>query len=382
VGADDAGRHPAGRRPVLAVLEYLLSIHDRQTLVGRDAVLAGALVLVLVWSACRRAPNESTPDARPASQPLEGRITAGGSSTVLPIARILADRFQKAHPGVAIDLTSSNTGDALGKLCAGQLDIAEASRPINSPELEQCRAHAVAFVEMAIAFDSLTVVIHPENAFVDCLTVGELRKIWEPHAEGRVRQWSDVRDGFPARPLVLFGPGPTSGTYDYFTLAIVNAQGLSRADYSKSDDDNVLANAVAADPNALSYFGSAYYRANRNRLKAVDIDNGAGCVAPSVDTVLDETYQPLARPIFLYVNAARLDRPEMLAFARFAMSTEHRGAIQEIGYVPLPAVALLAAAKRVDMRLTGSLFAGRGAVVGVTAGTFADEERVRNALVR
>jgi phosphate transport system substrate-binding protein len=331
---------------------------------------------------CHRANDDPTSAARPADQTLGERVTVGGSSTVLPIAQLLAGRFQKAHPGVGIDVTSSTTGDALAKLCAGQLDVAEASRPINAAEIGQCRAQAVAFVEMPIAFDSVIVVIHPSNMFAGCLTVSELKKIWEPAAEARVRQWSDVRTGFAARPLVLFGPGTSSGTYDYFTLAIVGMQGRSRADYTKGDDDTPLASAVAADPNALSYFGSAYYRANQNRLKTVAIDNGGGCVAPNLDTVLDETYQPLARPLFLYVNAARLDRAELLAFARFAMATEHRGPIQEIGYVPLPAVALLAAAKRVDMRLTGSLFAGRGAVVGVTAATFADEERVRNALVR
>jgi phosphate transport system substrate-binding protein len=322
------------------------------------------------------------PGARPPDQPLTGRITVDGSSTVQPISRILADRFQKVHAGVVVDLTLSSTGDALEKFCAGQLDVAEASRPINATELERCRTQQIAFVEMPIAFDSLTVVIHPKNTWVDCLTVGELKQIWEPQAEGRVRRWSDVRQGLPQQPLALFGPGATSGTYDYFTLAIVGAQGRSRADYSRSGDDTVLASAVAADPNALSYFGSAYYRANRDRLKAVAIDNGAGCVAPSVESVLDETYQPLARPIFLYLNAARLDRPEVLAFARFALSTEHRTAIQDVGYVPLPVVTLLAVSKHVDMRLTGSLFGGRGAVVGVTAATFADEERIRNALVR
>jgi phosphate transport system substrate-binding protein len=348
----------------------------------RTLRVATALALGLASASCRGAADTRAAGTPTEGGPVSGRITVEGSSTVFPVSRIVAERFQHVHPGASVALESTSTADGFNKLCAGRLDVAAASRPINAAEIQACRTGRIEFIELPVAFDSLAVVVNPRNTFAGCLTVSELKRTWEPEAEGRVSRWSDIRREFPPQPLALFGPGNTLGTFHYFTLAIVGTQGRSRADYTTSDDDSFLANAVAADPNGLGYFGYAYYLANRDRLKAVGIDNGRGCVVPSPGTVADETYQPLTRPIFLYIRLAALDRPEVAAFARFAVSLEHAAAVQQVGYMPLPPVTLLTVAKHLDTRVTGSIFGGGGAVLGVTADAFADEEHVKNALVR
>jgi phosphate transport system substrate-binding protein len=343
---------------------------------------AVTLAVGILAGSCERTPESRAIDPPAAGQSLSGVVTVEGSSTVFPVSKSVADEFQQAQPRVRLALGSLNTAEGFNNLCAGQLDIAAASRPINAAEIDACGAHGIGFVELPVAFDALSVVVNPKNQFVDCLTTAELKRIWEPEAQGRVTRWNDIRRGFPPDALTLLGPGSSSGTFDYFTLAIVGAQDRSRRDYTKSDDDMLLANAVAADPNALGYFGHAYYLQNSDRLKVVGIDNGRGCVRPSPRTVMDETYQPLSRPIFLYVSQPALARPEVAAFARFAVSVDRASTIERAGYVALPPVTLLTVAKHLDMQLTGSIFGGRGAVLGITANTFADDERVKNALVR
>jgi phosphate transport system substrate-binding protein len=350
---------------------------------GRTAALKGCAtvaVLGLLTASCGGSPGAATSRVQAAS--LSGNISVDGSSTVVPVSRRMAEAFQQTNPAVHVTVGSSSTSDGFNKLCAGQVDIADASRPINAAEEQACRAKNIDFIELPIAFDSLSVVVNPKNTFVSCLTVAELKKMWEPAAEGKVKQWKDIRASFPAEPIALFAPGSTSGTFDYFTLAINGTQGHSRGDYTKSDDDTVLANAVAADPNGLAYFGYAYYRENRETLKLVSIDNGKGCVAPSAETVMDATYEPLSRPIFLYVNATAAARPEVAAFAQFAISPDHAETVQNVGYVPLPPVTLLNATKHLEMGVKGSIFGGRGAVLGVTADMFADDDKIKNALVR
>jgi phosphate transport system substrate-binding protein len=342
--------------------------------------MASAVVLAGCTASCARTPE--APAAESSSAPLSGAITMDGSSTVFPVARVLAEGFQRVHRDAHVAFTSSSTSDGFSRLCAGQLDFAAASRPINASEIRACRGGQVDFIELPVALDILSVVVNPTNAFVECLTVRELRKMWEPRAEGRVRRWSDIRSGFPEQPFALLGPGKNSGTFDYFTLAVVGTQGGSRGDYRTSDDDSALADSVAANPNALAYFGYAHYHANEHRLKAVAIDGGRGCVTPRPDSAADGTYQPLTRPVFLYASATAIQRAEVAAFARFVLSPEQAPAIQEVGYVPLPTVTLLTIAKHVAMMKTGSIFGGRGAVLGVTADTFSDEERVKSALVR
>jgi phosphate transport system substrate-binding protein len=336
----------------------------------------------LLTAGCARGPESQDTGVLSAGQAIAGVVTIEGSSTLFPVSRTLADRFENAHPGARIMPVSSSTADGLNKLCAGQIDIAAASRPINMAEITACAQHDIEFVEVPVAFDTLSVVVSSMNSFVDCLTTAELRRIWEPDAQGKVMRWSDVRSSFPAVPLTLIGPGSTSGTYDYFTLAVNGAQGRSRADYTKSDDDDLLANAVADAPGALGYFGYAYYVRNRERLKVVGIDNGGECVTPGAQTVVGETYEPLSRPLFMYASLSALSRPEVDAFARFVVSGDQVTAIENAGYVALPVVTLLTTTTHLDERVTGSIFGGRGAILGVTANSFAADERVKNALVR
>lgn len=342
--------------------------------------------MVLALVACAAAACERQQPAVPvvAASPaaLSGTVTISGSSTVLPISTKLGAAFQAQSPSVQVAVSASNTSDGFNALCTGQLDIAGASRPITAVEARACAQRQIEFVELPIAFDSLSVVVNAGNTFVECLTVAELKKMWEPSAEARVRLWSDIRPSFPKEPLTLVAPGNTSGTFDYFTLAIVGEQGRSRGDYTKSDNDTFLADAVANDPGALGYFGSAYYRANRERLKLVSIDNGQGCVAPSADAVIDGTYQPLSRPLFFYATLAALDRPAVKAFSQFAVAPANVTLVADVGYVALPPVTLLTAARHLDQRVTGSIFGGRGSVLGVTVDVFHVDEKTQNALVR
>jgi phosphate transport system substrate-binding protein len=314
--------------------------------------------------------------------PLSGRVAIDGSSTVLPISRALSDVFQTANPGVRVSVESSGTGGAFKKPCAGAVDIVGASRPINAAESQQCQASGVEFIELPIGFDSLSIVVNARNSFVECLTVNELKKMCEPAAEGTVTRWDQIRSHFAAEPLLLFGPGTTSGTFDYFTLAIVGEEGRSRNDYTKSEDDTVLVNGVAGNPNALGYFGYAYYSAHKDKLKLISIDNGHGCVAPTADTVADATYQPLSRPLFIYVSKSSATRPEAIALASSYVAPQNARYMRELGYVPLPAATLLSVARRLDKSVTGSMFGGRGSVVGVTADVFQDDDRIKSALVR
>ncbi len=231
---------------------------------------------------------------------------------------------------------------------------------------------------MPVAFDPLSVVVNPKNQFVDCLTVKELKAIWEPAAEGKISEWNQVRASFPRQPLALFGPGKASGTFDYFSFAIVGTEGSSRGDYTKSEDYTVIERGVAAEPNALGYFGYSYYQANKEQMKIVGIDNGQGCVVPSAQTVADGTYQPLSRPLFVYVNRAAAARPEVRAFTRFILARENAKIVTKVGYVPLPASALIAQAARFDQGITGSALGGHGSVTGVKFDVFDEWEKERD----
>jgi phosphate transport system substrate-binding protein len=233
---------------------------------------------------------------------------------------------------VRVTGAQSGTGGGFKRFCAGEIPIANASRPIKDEEIQLCSANSVDYVEMKVGTDGLAVVVHPENTAVQCLTVAELKKIWAPGST--VKTWSEVRDGLPAEPLKLYGPGTNSGTFDYFTEVIVGESGSSRAEYTASEDDNVLVQGVEGDRNALGYFGYAYYAENRQRLRAIGVDNGNGCVTPTPETVKGGTYAPLSRPLFIYVNRAALTRPEVDAFVRFYME-QAAALVAEVGYVPL-----------------------------------------------
>jgi phosphate transport system substrate-binding protein len=296
---------------------------------------------------------------------LSGTVHVDGSATVLPLSAAMAAGFRQSQPNVTISNEFSGTGGGFKKFCAGQTDINAASRPINAAETEQCKAQKIDFFELPVAFDSLSVVVNPKNSFVDCLTSQELKAIWEPAVEGKVTSWRQVRASFPDQPLTLFGPGKDSGTFDYFTLAIIGTESASRGDYTKSEDDAVIERGVEGDPNALGYFGYAYYQANKDKLKLVAVNSGHGCVLPSAQTVSDETYVPLSRPLFIYVNEAASQRAEVRAFTHYYLAFDSTQYVTRVGYVPLSRGTLSVQAARFDKGITGSALGGHGSVLGL-----------------
>ncbi|RIK41706.1 MAG: protein sphX [Chloroflexi bacterium] len=326
------------------------------------------VILGLLVAACA-APAAQTGSAPAAQeQPAAGEVTIliDGSSTVAPITSAVAEEFQRENPNVRVPVGISGTGGGFKKFCAGETDISDASRPIKESEAEECAANDIEYIEIPVAFDGMAVMVNPNNDFVDCLTVAELKMIWEPEAEGVIMNWSQVREGFPDRPLNLYGAGVDSGTYDYFTQAINGEEGASRGDFLPSEDDNVLVQGIAGDENALGFFGLAYYETNQDKLKLLAIDGGDGCILPTTETVNNGTYQPLSRPIFIYVNRARIDeKPEIDSFIDFYLANAAQLSA-EVGYIALPQEIYTAAQARYDARTTGSVFEGVGSTVGVT----------------
>ena len=248
---------------------------------------------------------------------LSGTIEADGSSTVGPLTTAAAEAFGAEYPDVQVTVGISGTGGGFERFCAGETDISDASRPIKDEEAAICADAGIEYIEIPVAVDALTVVVNPENDWAACLTVDQLETIWEPAAEGQVTNWNQVDPSFPDQSLALAGAGTDSGTFDYFTDAIVGEEGASRADYTASEDDNVTVQAVAGDKGALGYFGFSYFEENQNTLRAVEIDGGAGCVAPSPETAQDGTYTPLSRPLFIYVKKESFQRPEVQEFVKY-----------------------------------------------------------------
>ena len=289
---------------------------------------------------------------------LSGAVQVDGSSTVYPISEAVAEEFIRAEPGVRVTVGVSGTGGGFAKFLRGETDINDASRPIKAEERALAEQNGIEYIELPVAYDGLAVLVNPQNDWAECLTVEELTRIWEPGSQ--IDTWSQVRDGFPERPLVLYGPGTDSGTYDYFTEVIGGESGASRSDFAASEDDNVLVQGIAGDANALGFFGLAYYEENADRLKLLGIDdgdpsNGDGCVQPTAETVGDGTYQPLARPEFIYVNAARASDPAVAAFVEFYL--EHAPVlVREVGSVPLTPDAYALALERFRNRTTGTVF--------------------------
>ena len=264
-------------------------------------------------------------------------IRIDGSSTVYPITNKIVEEYRAVQTKpVDIEVNFSGTGGGFDKFCSGETDINNASRPIQQEEMKACREAGVAYIELPIAFDALTVVVNPANNWLSSITTEELAKIWSPDAEGKITRWNQVRPSFPDQPLELYAPGEDSGTFDYFTEAIVGEAGASRSDVTKSEDDDVLVEGVSQDPNALGYFGLAYYEQQAQQMKAVAVDSGEGAVMPSTETVEQARYQPLARPLFIYINAATARENEALVrFAEFYLENAPQVA-SEVGYIPLP----------------------------------------------
>jgi len=294
---------------------------------------------------------------------LQGAVRVDGSSTVFPITEAVAEEFQMTEPQVRVTVGIAGTGGGFKRFGAGETDISDASRPIDPTEAELAAQNGIEFIELPVAFDGLSVLANPASDFVTSLTVAELKRIWEP--ESKVRRWSDVRPGWPSREIHFYGAGTDSGTFDYFTEAINGKAKAMRADYNASEDDNVLVQGIAGDRDALGFFGYAYYAENKDKLKLVAVDGGKGPVLPSPETIRDGTYQPLSRPVFIYVSVKAAARPEVQAFVRFYL-TNAQTLVAEVGYVPLPDSIYELALKRFETRQTGSVFANKGAQVGVT----------------
>ena len=291
-------------------------------------------------------------------------VKIDGSSTVFPITEAMAEDFQKSTKGkVRVTVGISGTGGGFKKFCRGETDISDASRPILKKEMDDCKAAGVQYIELPVAYDALTVVIHHDNKWAQTMTVAELKKMWEPAAQGKVKTWKQVNPAWPDQPLKLFGAGADSGTFDYFTEAINGKAKSSRGDFTASEDDNVLVQGVSRDVNALGYFGYAYFVENQDKLRAVGIigKEGAKAVLPSSDSVVDGSYQPLARPIFIYVNAKSLERPEVKEFVEFYMKNGDK-LVREVKYVPLPAKAYTHNIESVDKKVLGTKFGGENKI--------------------
>lgn len=287
-------------------------------------------------------------------------IKIDGSSTVYPITEAVAEEFQKAKKGsIRVTVGISGTGGGFKKFCRGETDISDASRPILKKEIDVCKEQNIEYIELPVAYDGLAVVVNPRNTWVSSLTVADLKKMWEPAAQGTVTEWNQVRPEWPNAPLKLFGPGADSGTFDYFTEAIMGKSKSSRGDFTASEDDNVLVQGIAGDKNALGYFGLAYYEENKSKLKVVPVINPATNkeVTPSLQTVMDGTYSPLSRPLFIYINKASLSRPEVKEFVNYYLKNADN-LTKQVKYVPLPANAYKLAQERFTKMKTGSMFGG------------------------
>jgi phosphate transport system substrate-binding protein len=285
-------------------------------------------------------------------------IQIDGSSTVFPITEAVAEEFQKAKKGaLKVTVGISGTGGGFKKFCRGETAISDASRPILKQEMETCKQSGIQYIELPVAYDALTVMVNPKNDWVKALNVADLKRMWEPSAQGKVTHWNQVRTEWPNAPLKLFGPGADSGTFDYFTEAIVGKAKSSRGDFTASEDDNVLVQGIANDKNALGYFGFAYYIENQKRLKAVPIDGGKGPVTPSAKTVEDGSYQPLSRPIFIYINKKALDKPEVREFVEFYLKNAP-SLVKQVKYVALPQSAYTTALEHVKKGKIGTVFGG------------------------
>lgn len=315
----------------------------------KGLMLGTGIFWVLVWiSTAVSTPSLAQPKV----------IKIDGSSTVYPITEAVAEEFQKDKKGaVRVTVGISGTGGGFKKFCRGETDISDASRPITKKEILACDEAGIEFIELPIAYDGIAVMVNPKNEWVSAMSIAELKKIWEPEAQGRITRWDHVRPEWPKVPLNLYGPGVDSGTFDYFTEAIVGKSRASRGDFTASEDDNVLVQGIASDRGGIGFFGYAYYEENKDRLKLVAIDGGRGPILPSEKSIRDGEYTPLSRPIFIYVNKKAAKRPEVRSFVEYYLKNASR-LVKQVKYVPLPDAAYRLAEERFTHGVTGTVFGG------------------------
>lgn len=296
-------------------------------------VLFFFILTALLFSCNNTSQNASSPK-------LSGTIKIDGSSTVYPVTEAVAEEFRNEQPDVRVTVGVSGTGGGFKMFSRGEVDITNASRSIKAAEVAACKENHVTYLELSVAYDGLAVIVNPENNWVSGFTIAELKKIWEPEAQGTLTKWNQIRPEWPDEEIHLFGPGVASGTFDYFTEAIVGESGKSRGDFTASEDDNVLVQGINGDKYGLGFFGLAFYEENKDKLKLVAVDNGSGPVFPSLETVRNGTYKPLSRPLFIYVNGASGVRAEVKTFVQFYLDIVPHLA-QEVGYVAMPDEAYL-----------------------------------------
>lgn len=299
------------------------------------SLVSSFLTCLILASGCSKsAPSGAGSASNPEQSTPSGSIRIDGSSTVFPISMAVAEEFGAAFPKIKVPVKQSGTGGGMKQFTVGEVDICNASREIKDSELEACKEHGVEFIELTVAFDGMAIVANPENDWCQCITVEQLKNIWRPESDGQITKWSDVNPDWPEEELKLYGPGTDSGTFEYFTEAIVGEARASRPDFTASENDNALVRGVAADKGALGYFGYAYFAENKDLLKLLEVNNGTDCVAPSDETVREGTYTPLSRPLFIYVSKESLKRPEVKQFVDFYLDNVEQLS-SEVGYVPI-----------------------------------------------
>ena len=303
--------HPFGKG-----LDTLVVPHHME----RGTMIRSIRKLALPLAACALVASAWTATATSAEPKLSGLITADGSSTVGPFTSVAAEEFQRANTGVRMTVGISGTGGGFQRFCRGETDMSNASRPIRATEAADCLKNNVRYVAVTVANDGLTVVISKDNTWANCLTTAELKTIW--NTGSKITNWKDVRAGFPDQPLKLFGPGTDSGTFDYFTEVINGRAKTSRTDFSATEDDNVIVQGVSGDKGAMGYFGLSYFEENKEKLKAIQVDGGKGCITPNLQTVQSNSYRPLSRPLFIYVKRSALQRAEVRAFLKYTLDNE------------------------------------------------------------
>ncbi|MGK7923397.1 MAG: PstS family phosphate ABC transporter substrate-binding protein [Trichodesmium sp.] len=344
-----------------------------------------ALALLLIVSACgsgetKTSTAETSPEVIEEETEERTFVLVDGSSTLFPISDTMAENFMTDNPEVQVIVGISNSGAGLKKFCIGDTDIANASRPIKKSEIDLCRANGIEFVEIPIAFDGISVIANRYNDWAECLTLEELKTIWQPNdgESEKITNWKQIRDELPEEPLTLYAPDTDSGTYDYFTDAVTGAEGKSRKDFQASEDDDVIIQGIESDWGSLGFLAFSYYQKNKDNLTLIAVDNGSGqCVEPSLETIANGTYSPLSRPLFLYVNKNSLENiPPVKAFIDYQIDIANKTVISEVGYVALPGFLQGKVRKRVKELTTGSVFEGESSVgVKLTDKLLSEKER-------